>query len=66
VNASQIETSAKYVEIALKEGAKLLTGGHALTERRLRARHVLRAHGLRRRHSAMRIAREEVFGPVVA
>jgi alpha-ketoglutaric semialdehyde dehydrogenase len=32
VNASQIETSKKYVEIALAEGAKLLTGGHALTE----------------------------------
>jgi acyl-CoA reductase-like NAD-dependent aldehyde dehydrogenase len=34
VNSSQIETSAKYVEIALAEGAKLLTGGHALTEGR--------------------------------
>src|SRR5580692_3333024 len=30
VNESQIATSAKYVEIALAEGAKLLTGGHAL------------------------------------
>ena len=32
VNASQIETSAKYVEIAVGEGAKLLAGGHALTD----------------------------------
>src|SRR5271154_2247608 len=32
VNASQIETSTKYVAIALNEGAKLLTGGKALTE----------------------------------
>ena len=32
VNESQIETSAKYVEIALAEGAQLLCGGHALTQ----------------------------------
>src|SRR5580658_3618536 len=32
VNEQQIETSKKYVAIALAEGAKLLTGGHVLTE----------------------------------
>ena len=30
VNLSQVETSKKYVAIALAEGAKLLAGGHAL------------------------------------
>ena len=66
VNPSQIETSARYVEIALAEGAKLLTGGHALTGG-------VYAHGtyfeptvLGSVTPAMRIAREEVFGPVVS
>lgn len=66
VNASQIETSTKYVAIALAEGAKLLTGGHPLTEGAY-------AHGtffeptvLGEVTPQMRIAREEVFGPVVS
>jgi aldehyde dehydrogenase (NAD+) len=66
VNPSQIETSAKYVEIALAEGAKLLAGGHALTQG-------IYAHGtyfeptvLGSVTPSMRIAREEVFGPVVS
>jgi len=66
VNPNQIEISAKYVEIALNEGAKLLAGGHALTEGAY-------AHGtyfeptvLGAVTPAMRIAREEVFGPVVS
>jgi aldehyde dehydrogenase (NAD+) len=66
VNAMQADTSRKYVEIALAEGAKLLTGGHPLTEG-------VCAHGsffaptvLGGVNPAMRIAREEVFGPVVS
>ena len=66
VNPSQIETSAKYVAIALAEGAKLLAGGHALTSG-------IYAHGtyfeptvLGGVTPSMRIAREEVFGPVVS
>jgi len=31
VNAAQIETSQRYVDIAIAEGAHLLTGGHPLT-----------------------------------
>ncbi len=66
VNISQIETSEKYVAIALDEGARLLCGGHRLTEG-------IYAHGtffeptvLAGVEPAMRIAREEVFGPVVS
>jgi aldehyde dehydrogenase (NAD+) len=66
INPSQVETSARYVEIALAEGAKLLAGGHALTEGPY-------AHGtffaptvLGKVTPSMRIAREEVFGPVVS
>lgn len=66
INPSQVETSVKYVAIALAEGAKLLTGGHPLTEGAY-------AHGaffeptvLGGVTPTMRIAREEVFGPVVS
>jgi aldehyde dehydrogenase (NAD+) len=66
INPSQLETSAKYVEIALAEGAKLLTGGHELTGGAF-------AHGtffeptvLGGVAPEMRVAREEVFGPVVS
>jgi len=66
VNEAQIETSTKYIEIALAEGARLLAGGRALTEG-------IYAHGtffaptvLGGVKPAMRIAREEVFGPVVS
>jgi aldehyde dehydrogenase (NAD+) len=66
VNAAQIETSEKYVGIALREGAQLLCGGHTLNS----GPH---AHGtffeptvLAGVKPHMRIAREEVFGPVVA
>ena len=66
VNAAQVETSQKYVEIALGEGAELLCGGHALTQGPY-------AHGTFFEPTVfagvtpgMRIAREEVFGPVVA
>jgi aldehyde dehydrogenase (NAD+) len=66
VNAAQIETSAKYVAIALAEGAKLLAGGKQLTEGSY-------AHGTFFEPTVfagvtanMRIAREEVFGPVVS
>jgi aldehyde dehydrogenase (NAD+) len=66
VNAAQIETSQKYVEVATREGAELLCGGGALTEGAF-------AHGTFFEPTifggvtpAMRIAREEVFGPVVS
>jgi len=66
VNANQIETSEKYLEIALREGSHLLCGGHALTSGAY-------AHGtffeptvLGGVTPSMRIAREEVFGPVVS
>ncbi len=66
VNAQQIETSAKYAEIALKEGAKLLTGGEALTSG-VHAKGTFFAPTVFAGVSAkMRIAREEVFGPVVS
>jgi aldehyde dehydrogenase (NAD+) len=66
VNASQIETSAKYVAIALAEGARLLTGGHALTEGAFANGTFFAPTVLGGVTPGMRIAREEVFGPVVS
>jgi aldehyde dehydrogenase (NAD+) len=66
VNESQIETSARYVEIALAEGAKLLCGGHALTEGSYARGTFFEPTVLGGVTPGMRIAREEVFGPVVS
>jgi acyl-CoA reductase-like NAD-dependent aldehyde dehydrogenase len=66
VNESQIATSTKYVAIALAEGAELLTGGHALTEGSYARGTFFEPTVLGGVTSTMRIAREEVFGPVVS
>jgi aldehyde dehydrogenase (NAD+) len=66
VNANQIETSARYVEIALAEGAELLCGGHALTGGAYAHGNFFEPTVLAGVNPQMRIAREEVFGPVVA
>jgi acyl-CoA reductase-like NAD-dependent aldehyde dehydrogenase len=65
VNGSQIETSKKYVSIALAEGAKLLAGGHPLTEGAFAKGTFFEPTVLGGVTPGMRIAREEVFGPVV-
>lgn len=66
INQQQIDTSARYVDIATKEGAKLLAGGERLGSG---------AHGEGTFFAPtvfggvvpeMRIAQEEVFGPVVS
>ena len=66
VNASQIETSKKYVAIAVGEGATLLAGGHALTEGAFARGTYFEPTVLEGVTPTMRIAREEVFGPVVS
>ncbi len=66
VNAGQIQASRKYVEIAQGEGAKLLCGGHALTEGPYANGTFFEPTVFSGVAPAMRIAREEVFGPVVA
>jgi 2,5-dioxopentanoate dehydrogenase len=66
VSRAQLEGNLAYVDIALKEGAKLLGGGQRLTEGDF-------AHGWFMQPTVLtdvkpdtRIACEEVFGPVVA
>ena len=66
VSRGQLETVMKYVEIGAKEGARLACGGHALTDG-------TRARGFFHEPTiftdvdrSMRIAQEEIFGPVVS
>jgi alpha-ketoglutaric semialdehyde dehydrogenase len=66
INAQQIETSTRYVEIAQREGAKLLLGGHALTDEPYAKGTFFAPTVFAGVTHEMRIAREEVFGPVVA
>jgi len=66
VSESQLQTVMKYVDIGRQEGAKLVVGGNRLTDGRW-------AHGWFHEPTifadvkpSMRIAREEIFGPVVS
>ncbi len=65
VNESQIETSTKYVEIASGEGGRILCGGHALTKDGHANGTFFEPTVFGGVTPTMRIAREEVFGPVV-
>jgi alpha-ketoglutaric semialdehyde dehydrogenase len=66
VNRSQIETSTRYCEIAQKEGAKLLIGGHPLTEGAYANGNFFAPTIFGGVKPNMRIAQEEVFGPVLS
>ena len=66
INAQQIETSARYVGIARNEGAKLLTGGRVLQDGAYANGTFFEPTVFAEVSPAMRIAREEVFGPVVS
>jgi acyl-CoA reductase-like NAD-dependent aldehyde dehydrogenase len=66
VNASQIETSSKYVDIAMAEGAQLLLGGGALVDGDYAKGTFFAPTVFGHVKPEMRIAREEVFGPVVS
>jgi aldehyde dehydrogenase (NAD+) len=66
VNQQELDGNFKHIEAAVKEGAKVLTGGQRLTDGAY-------AHGFFMEPTVMggvrpdmRIAQEEVFGPVVA
>jgi aldehyde dehydrogenase (NAD+) len=66
VNASQIETSTNYVDIAMAEGAQLLLGGGALVDGDYAKGTFFAPTVFGKVKPSMRIAREEVFGPVVS
>jgi acyl-CoA reductase-like NAD-dependent aldehyde dehydrogenase len=66
VSREQLEGDLAYVDGAVAEGASLLSGGRRLTDGDLAQGFFLEPTVLGDVTPAMRIAREEVFGPVIA
>jgi alpha-ketoglutaric semialdehyde dehydrogenase len=65
VSEDQRERVLEYVEIGKTEGARLLTGGEALTGSTYEHGYYVAPTVFDDVNPAMRIAREEIFGPVV-
>ena len=66
VNESQMNTDLKYIEIGKNEGAKLATGGHRLDKGDYAHGWFLEPTMFTDVDHKMRIAQEEIFGPVVS
>jgi aldehyde dehydrogenase (NAD+) len=66
VDANQLETDLRYIEIAKQEGAQLLCGGNRLTGKIYDSGYFMEPTIFAGVTPDMRIAQEEVFGPVLA
>jgi acyl-CoA reductase-like NAD-dependent aldehyde dehydrogenase len=66
VNQQEFEGNFDYIKVAQKEGAKLVYGGERLSEGDLAHGWFMQPAVLTGVTPNMRIAREEVFGPVIA
>lgn len=66
VNKQELDGNFEHIAHAQKEGAKLVFGGQRLAEGDLAHGHFMSPAVVRDVTPKMRIAREEVFGPVVA
>jgi alpha-ketoglutaric semialdehyde dehydrogenase len=66
INEQQLQTVMSYVEIGKKEGAKLLTGGHRLTKGEHAKGWFHQPTVFGDCSPKMRVAQEEIFGPVVS
>jgi alpha-ketoglutaric semialdehyde dehydrogenase len=66
VSEAQLQTVVKYVDIGQEEGATLLTGGHRLDGGALAAGWFHEPTIFGDVQPSMRIAQEEIFGPVVS
>jgi acyl-CoA reductase-like NAD-dependent aldehyde dehydrogenase len=66
VSQGQLETVMKYVEIGRGEGARLACGGHALTTGTYAKGYFHEPTVFADVGPSMRIAQEEIFGPVVS
>ena len=65
-NKSQYETVLEYIEIGKQEGAELLAGGEKATGEGLDKGFYIKPTVFGNVNNSMRIAREEIFGPVGA
>lgn len=65
INESQRNTVHEYVRIGISEGAKLLTGGKILDKGEFKKGYFYEPTVFGNVHPKMRIAQEEIFGPVV-
>ncbi|HET8668648.1 MAG TPA: aldehyde dehydrogenase family protein, partial [Terriglobales bacterium] len=65
-NKSQLETDLNYVEIAKDEGAKMMCGGNRLDQGDYKYGWFMEPTVFADVDPKMRIAQEEVFGPVVS
>jgi acyl-CoA reductase-like NAD-dependent aldehyde dehydrogenase len=66
VDAEQLKTDLEYIDIAQKEGAQLLCGGGRLTGDKFDKGYFIEPAIFSEVTSEMRVAQEEVFGPVLA
>ncbi|HEX6640429.1 MAG TPA: aldehyde dehydrogenase family protein [Thermoanaerobaculia bacterium] len=66
VSASQLRTVADYVKIGIDEGAKLVAGGHVLSDGDYAKGFFHEPTVFANVKADMRIAQEEIFGPVTA
>src|SRR5262249_48398381 len=66
VSKGQLETVTKYVEIGQKEGARLICGGHTMTSSSYGKGFFHEPTIFADVTATMRIAQEEIFGPVVS
>ncbi len=66
VNQQEFEGNLEYIKVAQEEGAQLVCGGNALTEGDLAHGYFMEPTVIGGVTPDMRIAQEEVFGPVVA
>jgi alpha-ketoglutaric semialdehyde dehydrogenase len=66
INKAQLETDLNYIEIGKSEGAKLLCGGHRLDGGEYKYGWFLEPTVFSDVDPKMRIAQEEIFGPVVS
>jgi len=66
VDEEQLKTDLEYIDIAKKEGAELLVGGNRLTGDNYDKGYFIEPTIFSGVNSTMRVAQEEVFGPVLA
>ena len=65
INKGQLDKILSYVEIGIQEGAKVVTGGCSLEDGRLANGAFMKPTILANVTNDMRVAQEEIFGPVV-